>query len=82
MTSLATSSSVQTLLYLVLMVESDEPGHLLLCPDPLDCERLPRDFLHALDQVQLSQLVSNLKVISDEYLVCKCTCIFHYFQWF
>jgi hypothetical protein len=61
--SLATSSSVQTLLYLVLMVESDEPGHLLLCPDSLDCERLPRDFLHALDQVQLSQLVSNLKVI-------------------
>ena len=46
--------------YLVLVVERDQLGHLLLTPDPLEGERLPRDLLHAADQLQLSQLVSNL----------------------
>jgi hypothetical protein len=45
---------------LILMVERDQSGHLLLRPHPLAGQRLARDLLHGADESQLPQLVPNL----------------------
>ncbi len=51
---------------LILVVERDQSGHLLLRPHPLAGQRLARDLLHGADESQLPQLVPNLHQTEQE----------------